>query len=44
MVEWGVDGVIIGSVMVKILGEVVSFKEGLVEFEKFIKDLKNFIF
>lgn len=43
MVGWGVDGVIVGSVMVKLLGEVKLFDEGLKEIEKFIKLLK-FVF
>lgn len=43
VVEWGADGVIIGSAMVKILGEAASPKEGLAELEKFTKDLKNSI-
>ncbi|KAH9602762.1 hypothetical protein KSS87_023050 [Heliosperma pusillum] len=37
---WGADGVIVGSAMVKILGEANSPAEGLKELEKFTKSLK----
>ncbi|KAK6141615.1 hypothetical protein DH2020_024650 [Rehmannia glutinosa] len=38
---WGADGVIVGSAMVKILGEAKSPEEGLKELEKFTKSLKS---
>ena len=41
VVEWGADGVIVGSAIVKILGEAASPKEGLAALEKFTNDLKN---
>ena len=41
VVGWGVDGVIVGSVMVKLLGEAKSSKDGLKELEIFIKSLKS---
>ncbi|OVA05350.1 Tryptophan synthase [Macleaya cordata] len=37
---WGADGVIVGSAMVKILGEAKSPEEGLKELETFTKSLK----
>lgn len=37
---WGADGVIVGSAMVKILGEAKSPQEGLKELEAFTKSLK----
>ncbi|XP_026422690.1 tryptophan synthase alpha chain, chloroplastic-like isoform X2 [Papaver somniferum] len=37
---WGADGVIVGSAMVKILGEAKSPEEGLKELEAFTKSLK----
>ncbi|KAF6160739.1 hypothetical protein GIB67_035940, partial [Kingdonia uniflora] len=37
---WGADGVIVGSAMVRILGEAKSPKEGLKELEIFTKSLK----
>lgn len=37
---WGADGVIVGSAMVKILGEAKSSEEGLKELEIFAKSLK----
>ncbi|CAI0385648.1 unnamed protein product [Linum tenue] len=37
---WGADGVIVGSAMVKLLGEAKSPEEGLLELEKFTKSLK----
>ncbi|KAI3948191.1 hypothetical protein MKX01_014790 [Papaver californicum] len=37
---WGADGVIVGSVIVKILGEPNSPEEGLKELEAFTKSLK----
>ncbi|KAM2201397.1 hypothetical protein ACFX1R_001223 [Malus domestica] len=39
--EWGADGVIVGSAIVKVLGEAKSPKEGLKELETFIKSLKS---
>lgn len=39
--EWGADGVIIGSAMVKVLGEAKSPEEGLKELEVFTKSLKS---
>lgn len=38
---WGADGVIVGSAMVKLLGEAQSPEEGLKELEKFTKSLKS---
>ncbi|GFP81966.1 tryptophan synthase alpha chain [Phtheirospermum japonicum] len=38
---WGADGVIVGSAMVKILGEAKSPEEGLKELETFTKSLKS---
>lgn len=35
LVEWGADGVIIGSAVVKLLGESASPEEGLKALEKF---------
>lgn len=40
VVEWGADGVIIGSALVKILGEAASPKEGLAALEKFTREMK----
>ncbi|KAG6774539.1 hypothetical protein POTOM_021894 [Populus tomentosa] len=37
---WGADGVIVGSAMVKLLGEAKSPEEGLKELESFTKYLK----
>ncbi|KAL2238812.1 tryptophan synthase alpha chain [Sesamum indicum] len=39
--SWGADGVIVGSAMVKILGEAKSPEEGLNELEAFTKSLKS---
>ncbi|KAL2934586.1 Tryptophan synthase alpha chain [Bienertia sinuspersici] len=39
--EWGADGVIVGSAIVKLLGEANSPEEGLKALEKFIKSLKS---
>uniref|UniRef100_A0A9I9E243 tryptophan synthase n=1 Tax=Cucumis melo TaxID=3656 RepID=A0A9I9E243_CUCME len=39
--EWGADGIIIGSAMVKLLGEAQSPEEGLKELENFTKSLKS---
>ncbi|XP_054791162.1 tryptophan synthase alpha chain-like isoform X1 [Prosopis cineraria] len=39
--EWGADGVIVGSAMVKLLGEAKSPKDGLKELENFAKSLKS---
>ncbi|KAI5680164.1 hypothetical protein M9H77_01391 [Catharanthus roseus] len=41
VVGWGADGVIVGSAMVKILGEAKSPEEGLKELETFTKSLKS---
>ena len=41
--EWGADGVIVGSAMVKILGEAGSPKEGLAALENFTNDMKRSI-
>ncbi|MQL90529.1 hypothetical protein Taro_023127 [Colocasia esculenta] len=38
--RWGADGVIVGSAMVKILGDAKSPQEGLKELEKFTASLK----
>ncbi|XVF21677.1 hypothetical protein REPUB_Repub12eG0110700 [Reevesia pubescens] len=38
---WGADGVIVGSAMVKLLGEAKSPEEGLKELEMFTKSLKS---
>jgi tryptophan synthase alpha subunit len=38
--KWGADGVIVGSAMVKILGEAATPKEGLVSLGKFARELK----
>lgn len=37
---WGADGVIVGSAMVKLLGEAKSPEEGLKELEAFARSLK----
>lgn len=37
---WGADGVIVGSAMVRILGDARSPEEGLKELEEFTKSLK----
>ncbi|KAI3930228.1 hypothetical protein MKW92_048932 [Papaver armeniacum] len=39
--EWGADGVIVGSALVRLLGEAKSPKEGLKELETFAKSLKT---
>uniref|UniRef100_A0A0E0KK73 Uncharacterized protein n=1 Tax=Oryza punctata TaxID=4537 RepID=A0A0E0KK73_ORYPU len=39
--EWGADGVIIGSAMVRQLGEAASPKQGLKRLEKYARSLKN---
>ncbi|KAL7172499.1 hypothetical protein ACSBR2_032062 [Camellia fascicularis] len=41
MAGWGADGVIVGSAMVKLLGEAKSPEEGLKELEIFTKSLKS---
>ncbi|KAF7119486.1 hypothetical protein RHSIM_Rhsim13G0030700 [Rhododendron simsii] len=41
VVAWGADGVIVGSAMVKLLGEAKSPEEGLKELEIFAKSLKS---
>ncbi|KAM7257051.1 hypothetical protein ACFE04_012792 [Oxalis oulophora] len=38
---WGADGVIVGSAMVKLLGEAKTPEEGLKELEAFTKSLKS---
>lgn len=38
---WGADGVIVGSAMVKLLGEAKSPQEGLKELENFTRSLKS---
>lgn len=37
---WGADGVIVGSAMVRLLGESTSPEEGLKELEALTKSLK----
>jgi len=39
--KWGADGVIIGSAMVKQLGEAASPKEGLKRLEDYTMSMKN---
>ncbi|CAN6280982.1 unnamed protein product [Urochloa humidicola] len=39
--EWGADGVIIGSAMVKQLGEAACPKEGLKRLEEYARSMKN---
>ncbi|CAL4944869.1 unnamed protein product [Urochloa decumbens] len=39
--EWGADGVIIGSAMVKLLGEAASPNEGLKRLEEYARTMKN---
>ncbi|KAG6438271.1 hypothetical protein SASPL_103208 [Salvia splendens] len=39
--DWGADGVIVGSAMVRILGDAKSPEEGLKELEVFTKSLKS---
>jgi indole-3-glycerol-phosphate lyase len=39
--EWGADGVIIGSAMVRQLGEAASPKEGLKRLEEYARSMKN---
>lgn len=41
VVEWGADGVIVGSAMVRILGEAKSPEEGLKELKTFTNSLKS---
>ncbi|KAL5209200.1 hypothetical protein ABZP36_004823 [Zizania latifolia] len=41
LAEWGADGVIIGSAMVKQLGEAASPKEGLRRLEEYARSLKD---
>lgn len=38
---WGADGVIVGSAMVKVLGEAKSPQEGLKELKAFARSLKE---
>jgi tryptophan synthase alpha subunit len=40
LAKWGADGVIIGSAMVKRLGEAATPEEGCVSLEKFARELK----
>lgn len=39
--QWGADGVIIGSAMVRQLGEAASPKEGLKRLEAYARSMKN---
>lgn len=39
--EWGADGVIIGSAMVRQLGEATSPKEGLQRLKEYARSMKN---
>ncbi|XP_039843066.1 indole-3-glycerol phosphate lyase, chloroplastic-like [Panicum virgatum] len=39
--EWGADGVIIGSAMVRQLGEAISSQEGLKRLEDYARSMKN---
>jgi len=39
--EWGADGVIIGSAMVRQLGEATSPQEGLKRLEDYARSMKN---
>ena len=41
MAGWGADGVIVGSAIVKLLGEAGTPEEGLKELEIFTKSLKS---
>jgi tryptophan synthase alpha subunit len=41
IVEWGADGVIIGSAMVKQLGEAQSPTQGLKRLEVYARSLKD---
>lgn len=41
VVGWGADGVIVGSAIVKLLGEAKSPEEGLRELEIYAKSLKS---
>lgn len=41
MAAWGADGVIVGSALVKLLGEAKSPQEGLKELENLTKSLSN---
>lgn len=38
---WGADGVIVGSAMVRLLGEAKSPQEGLKELENFTRSLRS---
>lgn len=40
MAGWGADGVIVGSAIVKLLGEAKSSEDGLKELENFTRSLK----
>jgi tryptophan synthase alpha subunit len=40
LAKWGADGVIVGSAMVKRLGEAATPEEGCVSLEKFARELK----
>jgi len=39
--EWGAAGVIIGSAMVRQLGEAISSQEGLKRLEDYARSMKN---
>lgn len=39
--QWGADGVIIGSAMVRQLGEAASPKQGLRRLEEYARGMKN---
>ena len=39
--EWGADGVIIGSAMVRQLGEATSPQDGLKRLEDYARSMKN---
>jgi tryptophan synthase alpha chain len=41
VVGWGADGVIVGSAMVKLLGEAKTPQEGLKELENFTLSLRS---
>lgn len=41
MADWGADGVIVGSAMVRVLSDAKSPEEGLKELEVFTKSLKS---
>jgi tryptophan synthase alpha chain len=41
VVGWGADGVIVGSAMVKLLGDAKSPQEGLKDLENLTRSLKS---